>query len=129
MELNITKLVERFEDSMESLSSSIADSGLENIGQVTWRNACEAMADESDWLTSDLGALLDYFACFGAWEREELESMSGAELNALLAQFISGDFQGRRDAEERGELERWEECEGGPLFRSDDGEWFYYVGG
>ena len=132
MEVDITKFVIRFADDMHTLSSSVAESGLENIGAVTWENACQAMASESDWLTSDLAELQDHFASYGAWDRDELEAMTGQELNALLVQFVAGDYQARESACERGELAEWEECEGGRLYQSDVaphvGKWFYYIG-
>jgi hypothetical protein len=131
MEINITRIVSLYGDCMERFSSSVAESGLGNIGAVTWRNACEAMADREEWLTDELAGLVDHFADYGAWKRADLEAMSGAELNALLLQFIAGDYQARERAEERGELETWEENEGGRLWAPRDlsGQWFYMAEG
>lgn len=135
MELDITAWVARFGDEPERFSDSIANSGLQNIGQITWRNAVAA-ADECMLVTNDnRDALVEHFAEYGAWTRDELEAHSDAELNALLLQFIAGDYQGRRDAEERDELAEWEQNEGGRLYTCDVegsehfGRWFYYVGG
>lgn len=129
MELNITAFVRAHRGDMDRFSSSIARSGLQNIGSLTWRNACEAMADEAAWFTRDLDALRDHFAGYGAWEREELAAMGGVELNALLAQFIAGDWTEREDAREQGRayLRAWEENFGGNLHGSR-GRWFYLVG-
>jgi hypothetical protein len=129
MELDITRFVRANRDCMSNFSSSIAESGLQNIGQVTWRNATEAMADESSWLTSDLTTLQDYFGEFGAWERNELADMSGQDLNALLVQFIAGDFQeyANAKAEGRKAFKRWNENFGGRIHGSH-GHYYYYVG-
>lgn len=129
MELDITRFVRANRGDMDRFSDSIARSGLSNIGAVTWHNACEAMASESDWLTSNLDALREHFSEYGAWDEEELAAMPGAELNALLVQFIAGDWQEREDARERGraELRAWEENFGGRL-TGHRGRWFYYVG-
>lgn len=128
MDINISRFVAAHSDAMEQFSDSVMNSGLSNIGQVTWRNACEAMADESNWLCSDLDVLTDHFSEYGAMEREELNAMDGQALNALLVQFVAGDYQGRAEAEEKGELDHWEDTEGGRLFVNDAGEWFYYLG-
>jgi hypothetical protein len=117
MELNITAFVLANADNMERFSDSIANSGLQNIGQVTWRNAMAAMQDESSWLCSELSELVDHFAEYGAWEREELEAMSGQELNALLVQFVAGDYQ---ETQEGAEEHR--------LYCDNDGQWFAYLG-
>jgi hypothetical protein len=111
---------------MARFSDSIANSGLQNIGAVTWRNAMAAMADESEWLCSDLEALHAYFAGFGAWERAELEAMSGQELNALLVQFIAGEYQNYTDAREQGRkaFREYRENQGGSLY-GHRGRWFY----
>ncbi len=129
MEIKITRFVKLNAHRMHDFSNSIARSGREDIGSVTWRNACAAMADPSDWFTNDLDALQSWFADFGAWDREELEAMPGQELNALLLQFLAGDYQSRAEASERGraELKRWEENEGGRLYRHK-GQWYFSIG-
>lgn len=121
MDLNVTAFVTAYADCMERFSSSIAESGLQNIGQITWRNALKAMDEPSNWLCADLDALVDHFADYGAWERAELESMSGLELNALLVQFVAGEYQ--QHAADENRVMEWER-----LFESDDGQWFYTVG-
>lgn len=127
MEIDITRFVNRYDGEMHAFSDSVANSGLENIGQVTWRNAMAAMADVSACLVlpAQCDELVDHFAGYGAWERSELEAMSCHELNALLVQFIAGDYQ------------TWEaldfaDCEERPcnLYASDDAKtWYYTVGG
>jgi hypothetical protein len=129
MDVDITRFVRANRGDMDRYSDSIGRSGLQDIGRITWRNALDAMASESDWLTTDLDALRNHFADYGAWEREELAAMSGTELNALLVQFVAGDWQEREDARERGraELRAWEEGFGGRL-TGGRGRWYYYVG-
>lgn len=134
MEINITKFIVKHSDCMEQFSSSVGKSGLDNIGQITWNNACIEMTDEANRLVTgeDLAELIAHFRGYGAWDSDELNSMSEKELNALLIQFIAGDFQERADAEAEGRLEEYEENQGGRLYQSDvegtEGEWFYYIG-
>jgi hypothetical protein len=45
-ELDITLFVDEYGDRMEMFAQSVADSGLDNIGQITWRNAV-AVSDGS----------------------------------------------------------------------------------
>lgn len=125
-DLDITRFVLAHADHMDRFSNSIAASGLQDIGARTWAASCAVMADPGEWPCSDLDAIVDWAAEFGAWERQELEAMPGDELNALLVQFIAGDYQRRADAEKRGELARWEECERGRLYTCND-RWFYYL--
>ncbi len=119
--LEVTAFILRNEGRMEQFSSSIAESGLQNIGQVTWRNACAAMEQKTAWLCHDLAALREHFAEYGAWEADELAAMSGTELNALLVQFIAGEYQ-----EHEADVDRV--LEWGRLMQSDDGTWSYEIG-
>lgn len=125
--IDITRFVMDHSDCMDAFSSSVARSGLENIGEVTWRNALN-VTEGGALLTEDADALVDYFAGFGAWERSELEAMSLNELNAMLVQDIAAVYQERDDAAERGELESWEENFGGRLVVADNGAWSFYIG-
>jgi len=111
---------------MAQFSSSIAESGLQNIGQITWANAMASMADESSWLTSDLDALRAYFREYGAWTADELAAMSGQELNAMLVQFIAGEYQNYTDARGQGRkaFREWKERCGCSLY-GHRGRWFY----
>ncbi len=100
MELDITALVASFGDSPERFSNSVARSGMDNIGAITWRNACAVdVMLVNDETRSELE---DHFRGYGAWSREELSDMSDVELNALLVQFVSGDYQEYTAAEEAG---------------------------
>lgn len=69
-------------------SNSIANSGLNNIGQLTWENAKNSSLQ---FVTNENKQLfIDYFLGFGAWEENELQNIN--ELNALFIQFVSGDL-------------------------------------
>lgn len=131
MELDITAWVERFGDEPERFSDSAANSGLKNIGQITWRNAIDAASECMLVTDANRDEIVEHFADYGAWSREDLELYHDDALNALLLQFIAGDYQERRDAEERGALAKYEENCGGRLSKGDGawaGRWFYYVG-
>lgn len=121
LSIDVTAFVLRNECQMEQFSSSIFESGLQNIGEITWRNACAAMAEPAAWLCADLDALREHFADYGAWEASELAAMSGTELNALLVQFIAGEYQ-QHEADESN-VQEWER-----LMGNDDGTWTYEIG-
>lgn len=134
MELDITEWVEKFGDEPEQFSDSIANSGLQSIGKINWQNAIKAASEVMLVTDENRDELIEHFAGYGAWTRDELNANTDAELNALLIQFIAGDYKERRDAEERDELAKYEENQGGRLFKGDIegsdgfGRWFYYVG-
>lgn len=89
MELNITKFMQS--QNMKAYSASIAETYIENIGDLTW-TAAQEYATSHPW-TDDLRFLRDMFAEYGAWPIQELDAMSGTELNALLTQIIAGDIR------------------------------------
>lgn len=78
-------------------SHSIAEGG-QSAGRDTW-NASKRYASGNPLLANadERAEAVDYFAEFGAWEREELERMAtendGAEINALLLQYIAGNIR------------------------------------
>ncbi len=83
MEINIDKQME-----MENclFCSSVAESGLSNIGQITWNNTLEET--ELNYVNQEnKEEFLQYFLSFGAWEKEEIDSIE--ELNALAIQEIA----------------------------------------
>ena len=129
MELDITKFVRAHRDHIHCFSNSVANSGREDIGRITWLYACRSMHSHTEWLTYDLDALRSHFRGYDAWDAEELASMDGCELNALLAQFISGDFQEYMSAKAQGRVafKRWNENHGGAL-QGYRGRWYYYIG-
>lgn len=131
MEIKVTHIVEL---DCSQFSDSIHNSGLDNIGQITWRNAVEHTTETPLVTGEQQNDLRSWIRGFGAWDQEEIDAMSDTETNALLLQFVAGDVQAYENAEERGELAQWEESEGGRLFKCDVegdaefGEWFFYVG-
>jgi hypothetical protein len=110
---------------MDQFSASIAESGLDNIGQVTWRNALE-YAEEYPLLTTpeQIEEARDYFADFGAWEDDEIQGWDENTINALLVQDIAANI---REMEHYDTLEEFFQ-ENGRLGLGDNGEWYFYVG-
>lgn len=139
-ELDVTALVNR-SDEMIYYSASRAELG-DDAGAVTWQNSLDNVAsdnpDGDGALIShpqDISAARDYFADFGAWEREEIDGWSKQEVNALLLQDIAGAireyFRALDDAggdENSAEFQQWQANCGGRLYRCDDGQWWFYVG-
>ncbi len=127
MELNITHLMERSDD-MYLYSASVAELG-EDAGRITWQNAMDAADIPPPLLTDDqLPEFREYIRDFGAWDREEVDSWTSQECNALCLQLIAGDIRERQSFEDDDDLERYEENLGGRIFEADDGQWYYYIG-
>jgi len=124
MELDITLFVEKYRDCMERFSDSIARSGREDIGKITWLNALDAVSDQAEPFLQgwDTHALQERFVDYGAWSEQELADMTGQQLYALFVQFIAGDYQ-RYTAPDYDE-----EREGGSLYLAN-GRWYYSVDG
>lgn len=80
------------------LSGSVAELG-ENAGEITWRNSME-MGKRFPVVTADqIDELRDYYADFGAWEREEIDAWTFEEMNGMVTQ---------EAAAEKRELDRFE---------------------
>ena len=124
MEIKVTNIKKL---NCRTFSNSIMESGLQNIGEITYRNACEYFID-NDLLVSkeDRDELESWLLDFGAWEDEEIKGWTDKEINGLLLQFIAGDINEYEAAKEQGELEEWEENEGGRLFKSGD-DWYFDI--
>ena len=131
MELDITCMLS---EDLYSYSNSIANTGLENIGQITWNNALES---EVSLVNDDnVEEIKDYIKTFGAWEREEIDGWSINETNALVIQLVSGDLQEYLWAKslEESEYQEWERDCGGRIYECDIdghaefGRLFYYIG-
>ena len=71
-------------------SDSIANSRLQNIGEITYRRACED-APAALAAQYDRTAFVDYFRTTGAWNDAEMVNWTDAEVMGLMLQFISGD--------------------------------------
>lgn len=88
MEINITDFVKNA--NTETYCNSIVNSGLKNIGEITWNNA--KTETKYSYVTEDnKNKFIAYFDEFGCWD--DLEIWSISELNGLFIQFISGDLQ------------------------------------
>ena len=128
MEINVTAYVTDCDCSQ--YSSSIADSGLQNIGEVTWYAAVNHMAADTLVTPEQQGELRDWIREFGAWDDAEIEAMSDVETNALLLQFIAGDVQEMEvyDTPEEYEAAQDGGTASGRLLRGDNDQWYFYVG-
>lgn len=132
MELNITKFYN--ETAPMDYSASVAEIG-NNAGADTWRAACEDSSTYMILNTDDKRkAMRDYVRGFGAWTDEEIDAWTDIELNALLLQMISGDIrESVLDDDRSAWPEYYELAEqgtvSGNLFRADDGQIYYTIGG
>ena len=138
MEINVTKIVRETTNNALQFSASRAEIG-EKAGEITWSNALNhAMDKEFELSKEELADWLEFLPGYGAWDDEEIAGWSGDEATALFIQFVSGDVRslewrlGEQDASledhTEGQFRAATENEGGSLFRSDSGKWFYYVG-
>ena len=66
-------------------SNSIANSGLQNISEITWNNAKKSPHNFVN--KKNRQTFIDYFKEFGAWD--DLAEWGNNELNALFIQEIS----------------------------------------
>lgn len=136
MEINVTDLISNYMDEPTAYSDSVANSGLSNIGQITWQRALAV--EESPLDTPDkLDAALDHFLAYGAWSRSELDD---ATLRGLLVQEVASAIQHIESfgdcyiQDMTAELfeyyvaEGMFECEGGLLHLGCDDQWYYYLG-
>ena len=126
MEINVTHYAEHVDCSM--FSASIAETGREDIGRITWENAMNHVQIEGLVTPEQQGELREWLADFGAWSIEEIEAMSDQETDALLLQFVASAIREYRDAEDHGELASYLENHGGQLYRDESGQWWFYVG-
>ena len=128
MELNITELVKR--DDLIYYSASAMELG-QDAGKVTWENSLDQVEENPLVSTpEEIQEVKDYFKTFGAWEKEEIQNWNSQEVNALLLQLISGDIRERESFKTENE---WFEAmqEGnvsGNIFKTENGEYFYYIG-
>ena len=128
MEIDITPYVTQHD--CRQYASSVAESGMQNIGRITWGNAMRHVSADHIVTGDQLEETREWFAEFGAWSREELSEMSDQEINALLIQFIAGDV---REIEAYDDWEDYEQAaEDGQvrrnISRGDDGKYYFYVG-
>ena len=126
MELNITDFF--YKARTLDYQNSIANSGLSNIGEITWNKAKRDAKKYAFATDENRECLIDWLEGFGAWEREEMNAWTLKELNALMIQFVAGWVQEK-------ENRTWEEyeklsCAGqvsGCLFEDTEGNVFASV--
>jgi hypothetical protein len=87
--INVTRLVSDADPF--DFSASVAERG-KNAGPETWSNA-KVEATDRPLEIDDRDSVKEYFACFGAWDREEIAAWSAADLDALVLQYASGDLR------------------------------------
>jgi hypothetical protein len=105
-------------------SSSIAESGLQNIGRITWENALRHVAVEGLVSPDQVSEVREWLVSTGGWSRDELaEFFDDQGINALLLQFIASEI---RDYERA--LEHGREPELHNLYQGDDQRWYYTIG-
>lgn len=131
--LNISRFFN--EAAPRDYSASIAEIG-QTAGADTWRAAIE---DSEEYLLLETPEQRAQFRCyirgFGAWDKEEIDSWTNTELNALCIQMVSGDLREANLTPESGP-DDWERYErratrgeiAGNIYRNDKGEVCYYIG-
>ena len=131
MEIDVTHLVD---EDCRQFSDSIHNSGLQNIGQVTWRNACEHAEDNPLVKAEDQDELRDWIREFGAWTDDDIKAMSDDETNALLLQFIASAIQEMEDYDSHEDYKiacENGECNGELYYGEETNgilTWFYNIG-
>jgi hypothetical protein len=124
--VNVTRLISTV--NLFDLSHSIAEGG-KTAGADTW-NAAKTEATETPLAIDDREGVKQFFAGFGAWDREEIAAWSAAELDALVLQYAAGDLREVQDlcpGDGLGDID-WTEAEelshadtiGGRLYPSGD---------
>lgn len=128
MEINITHMIN--DDDVPLLSGSVAEYG-SNAGKFTWNNSLN-YAEKRPLLKNDddIAHAKEYFSGFGAWTKEEIENWSEKDVQGLVVQLIAGDIR---------EMESYEDFEeylvdaengqvSGNIFKTESGEYYYYLG-
>ena len=128
MEIDITLYVT--EHDCSQYASSVAETGLSNIGQITWDNAMRHLAVDHIVTGEQLEHTREWLSGFGAWTIDELAGMSDREINALLLQFIASDV---REMESYDDWSDYEQAAqdgqvSGNIYQGDDGRYYFYIG-
>lgn len=90
MEVDVTHLWKQG-SRLRRFSDSIAQSGRQDIGKITWTAAQEEARVRPLVKAEDQDTLRDWIREFGAWDDAEVSTMSDMDTNALLIQFVAGD--------------------------------------
>ena len=135
MEINVTKIVNAIKEDETQFSASVFETGLSDIGKITYQNACKFSKQFT--FGENKEELKEWLGGFGAWDEEEINGWTDQELIGLFIQFVSDDYR---------ELERLCEdfgsdidnltdeefhaitVDNGGSISPNNGEWFYYVG-
>ncbi len=118
MEIDVTRIW-RMGSRVSRYSDSIANSGRQDIGAITWANAVKAAKRNPLCTPEQQDELREWLRDFGAWDAAEIKAMSDAETNALLLQFVAGDCHELR-VRPGGEQRR--------MYAGDSGRMYFYVG-
>ena len=98
MEMNITEMWNAFESCMDdthNYQDSVANSGMDNIGEITWNNAkCSPYQLVTD---ENRQEIIDFLDDYGAWD--DLHEWDTPTLNALMVQFVTSWIDERHDFE------------------------------
>jgi hypothetical protein len=114
---------------MEDFQDSVANSGLENIGQITWENAKNAAVRYTVVTDETRDRLIDWLDEFGAWDREDMEEWPDVELAGLMLQFFAGwlielqqadSIQAYERDQKEGQVDEYLYLNGGQVFASLD---------
>lgn len=129
MEIEVTDLVNN-RDEMHNYSASQMEKGA-NVGDMTWKASLSVSSRKPLIIDPEhIKEAKRYFGEFGAWSREEIAKWDDIEVNALLLQLIAGDIREMEAYDNEAEyLKASEEGQvSGSLFKTESGDWFYYVG-
>lgn len=122
-EINITELVKS--ECSELYSNNVATLG-NNAAQITWNNAKNC---ELTFVTSENKQdFIDHFKEIGF--SEDTDNWPLNELNALFIQEVSSDINELSDYDSWEEIEKDQESGvvSGRIFKTDDNEYYFYIG-
>ena len=90
MEIEITRFF--YEADPWDFSASIAERGA-NAGPLTWKNSMAEAAEHPLLKDDQLDTARDYFREFGAWDDDQIDAWSTTEVNAMVTQYIAGNWR------------------------------------
>jgi hypothetical protein len=127
IELDVTTLVT--DEDCGEFSCSMAESGRDDIGAVTWTAALAFVQEHELFASVDQDELRSWLSEWGAWDDEEIAEMSDSETRALLLQFIAGDIREMEGFDDLAEYRAAQEAGqvSGSLYQGDSGRWFFMV--
>lgn len=121
MEIKITEFVEKY--LLTGHASDFSCSQFERgdyAGKGSYQHAVETTEDFSVVTAENRPQLEKFFKSFGAWDIEEIQAWSDAELNGVCLQLIASDYK---------EFHSSTVCEGNGYYcdasQSVDGEYYY----